>query len=300
VQCAKIWAAAVAVAWIAVPAAAWSEETIHHDELFDEGKLLATGGVTEVEGAGGGGLTPWALITGYETSDGIGVNVHVNPVILPKFTLISEGAAVGLYDRLELSVDHQQFDTGSTGARLGIGDGFTFGQTILGAKVKLFGDAVFSQDRWWMPQVSVGTQYKLNDQDAIIHAIGARSDHGTDYYVSATKVFLAESLLLNATVRETKANQFGILGFGGDRDNNYSTEFEGSAAFLVRRDLAVGMEFREKPNNLSFSEEHNAGDLFVAYFFSKHLSVTAAYVDLGEIALQKDQRGPYISLQAGF
>ena len=32
--------------------------------LFDEGKLLATGGVSAVEGEGGG-LAPWALITGY-------------------------------------------------------------------------------------------------------------------------------------------------------------------------------------------------------------------------------------------
>jgi hypothetical protein len=299
VQNARVWAAAAALAWIALPAAARSEETIHHDELFDEGKLLATGGVSQLEGAGGGGLTPWALITGYETSDGIGVNVHVNPVVLPAFTLISEGVAIGLYDRLELSADHQQFDTGSTGAKLGLGDGFTFDQTILGAKLKLFGDAVFSQDSW-IPQVAIGTQYKLNDQDATLHAIGARSDHGEDYYASATKLFLAQSLLLNVTVRETKANQFGILGFGGDRNDDYSTEFEGSAAVLLRRDLALGVEFREKPNNLGFAEEGNAGDVFLAYFLNKHLSLTAAYVDLGDIALQKNQRGPYISLQAGF
>src|SRR5205823_1852346 len=29
---------------------------------MDSGKLLATGGVTQLEGAGGGGLVPWALI----------------------------------------------------------------------------------------------------------------------------------------------------------------------------------------------------------------------------------------------
>ena len=32
---------------------------------FDQGKLLATGGVSQVEGAGGGGLGAWALISGY-------------------------------------------------------------------------------------------------------------------------------------------------------------------------------------------------------------------------------------------
>ena len=35
----------------------------------DMGKLTATGGVSQLEGAGGGGLTPWALITGYGTRD---------------------------------------------------------------------------------------------------------------------------------------------------------------------------------------------------------------------------------------
>src|SRR5205085_9065833 len=36
------------------------------------GRILATGGVTEMEGAGGGGIVPWALIAGYGTRDEIG------------------------------------------------------------------------------------------------------------------------------------------------------------------------------------------------------------------------------------
>ena len=39
-------------------------------------KLLLTGGVSQVEGAAGGGLTPWALIGGYGTNNEIGGNVH--------------------------------------------------------------------------------------------------------------------------------------------------------------------------------------------------------------------------------
>ena len=30
-----------------------------------DGKLLLTGGVTSIDGAAGGGLTPWAVTTGY-------------------------------------------------------------------------------------------------------------------------------------------------------------------------------------------------------------------------------------------
>ena len=42
---------------------------------FDQGKLLATSGVTQVVGAGGGGLASWALITGYGTDHGVGANL---------------------------------------------------------------------------------------------------------------------------------------------------------------------------------------------------------------------------------
>ena len=41
-------------------------------------------------------------------------------------------------------------------------------------------------------------------------------------------------------------------------------------------------------------------DLFAAYAINKTVSVTAAYVDLGDIATFRNQRGLYISLQAGF
>jgi hypothetical protein len=268
------------------------------DDLFDGGKLLATGGVSQVEGAGGGGLASWALITGYGTRDGVGANVHYTAVPLPDYALQSAGIAVGLYDRLELSYDWQGFDTQGVGAALGLGDGFTFHQNIYGAKLKLIGDAVYDQDSW-LPQIAVGVQHKENDRGAIITAVGGKSSVGTDYYLAASKLFLAESLLVNATLRETKANQFGILGFGGDKHNDYTTQFEGSAAYLISRQFALGAELRTKPSNLSVAHEGEAWDLFAAYFLNKNLSVTVAYADLGNIVIKNDQHGAYLSLQAG-
>lgn len=218
---------------------------------------------------------------------------------MPDFTLHSGGVAAGLYDRVELSYARQWFDTGAAGGRLGLGDGFTFHQDIFGAKVRLFGDAVYDQDTWW-PQTSVGVQYKKNDRGAIISAVGGRSDEGVDVYLAASKLFLAHSLLVNGTVRLTKANQFGLLGFGGDRSNAHSVQFEGSLAYLLSRKVAVGGDFRTKPDNLGFAREEDAYDLFIAYFINKNASLTLAYVDLGQIALQGKQRGLYLSLQAGF
>jgi len=269
-------------------------------DLLDSGKLLATGGVSQIEGAGGGGLANWALITGYGTRDGIGANLHYTTVLLPDYRLQSAGVAIGLFDRLELSYAWQEFDTQDVGAALGLGlgRGFTFHQNIFGAKLKLIGDAVYEQDEW-LPQISIGLQHKENDRGAIIGAIGGRSDEGTDYYLSASKLFLAQSLLLNATWRQTRANQFGILGFGGDKQDSYSAQFEGSAAYLFSRRFAVGAELRTKPSNLSIAREQNAWDVFAAYFFNKNVSATLAYADLGSIVIRENQRGAYLSLQAG-
>ena len=263
------------------------------------GKLLLTGGVTQVEGAAGGGLTPWAVIGGYGERDQFGANAFYTRVDVDDYGLESYGAMVGIRDRVELSVARQAFDTRRVGGALGLGDGFTIRQDIYGVKVKLFGDAVLDQDRW-RPQVSVGAQYKRNDRGALLRAIGADSDSGTDLYVSASKLYLDKSLLVNATVRFTEANQFGILGFGGDRNSGYSAQFETSVAWLLDRRLAIGAEYRSKPDNLNIADEDDAWDVFVAWAPNRHVSLTVAYVDLGNIVIRDSQRGVYASLQVGF
>jgi hypothetical protein len=263
------------------------------------GRLLATSGVSQIEGAGGGGLVPWALVTGYGTRDQIGADVHGTVADTADFVLSSLGASVGLYDRIEFSYAHEWFDTGRAGARLGLGQGYQFHLDVAGAKLRLFGDAVFDQDSL-LPQLAIGTQFKAADRHAVLDAIGARSPDGVDFYVAATKLFLDESLLVDATVRATKANQFGLLGFGGDRNNSYQPEFEASAALLLSRRLAVGAEFRTKPDNLGFAREGPAFDVFAAYFLNKHLSATLAFLALGPVARQGNQNGVYFSLQSGF
>lgn len=270
------------------------------DDGFDaSGKLLLTGGVTQVEGSAGGGLTPWAVIGGYGTRDQVGGNAFYTRVNVDDYSLDSYGVLVGLYDRVEISLSRQKFDTENVGAALGLGRGFTFTQDTIGVKVKIAGDAVLEQDSW-MPQIAIGAQYKKNDQPGVLAFVGARDDSGVDYYVSATKLFLAQSLLVNGTVRFTKANQFGILGFGGDLNDSYQPQFEASVAYLISRNLAIGAEYRNKPNNLGIAVEENAFDAFVAWAPYKNVSLTVAYVDLGNIVIADDQRGLYASLQVGF
>lgn len=263
------------------------------------GKLLLTGGVSQVEGAAGGGLTPWAVIGGYDTAQQVGGNVHGTYVHTQDFALDTYGFTMGVANRVEFSVARQVFDTRDAGAKLGLGENFRFYQDIVGVKVRVLGEAVLDQDTW-VPQVAAGIQFKHNEQGDIVHAVGAVSNSGTDFYISATKLLLAQSILLNGTLRFTKANQFGLLGFGGDKSNAYHAEFESSVAYLLSKSVALGAEYRMKPNNLSFAREQDAYDAFIAWAPNKHVSLTLAYLSLGDVATFKNQRGVYASLQAGF
>lgn len=263
------------------------------------GKLLLTNGVSSVEGAAGGGLASWGVIAGEETRDGIGGAAHATLVALPDFDLESFGAAIGVNDRVELSYTHQRFDTRAAGAALGLGRGFTFGQHVIGAKLRVAGDAVWEQDRW-LPQIAIGVQHKIADRGAVIRAIGGARASGTDVYVAATKVLLAQSVVLDATLRLTRANQFGLLGFGGDRQAGHTAQIEGSAGVLLSRRLLVGAEYRTRPDNLGFAREQDAVDAFAAWALHRRLTLAAAYVDLGDIATARKQRGLFLSLQGAF
>ncbi len=276
------------------------------DLIPSGGRLLLTGGVSTIEGAGGGGLVPWALIGGYGTRDEVGLNAYVTGVDTRDFTLASYGAALNVGNRLELSVARQNFNLREVGNALALGNRYTISQTILGAKVRLFGDAVLEQDSL-IPQVAAGVQYKINDDQGVVGGALGLDRKSADFYLSATKIILSKSLLLNATGRLTTANQFGILGFGGigGQDQDYQAQFEGSAAYLLTRKLAVGGEYRTKSNRLegalggtSFREE-DAWDVFAAYALNRNVSLTVAYARLGQIALRR-QDGAYVSLPIGF
>ncbi len=291
-------------------------------------KLLLTGGVSQIEGAAGGGLTPWAVIGGYGTNNEIGGNVHYTYAKTNDFNLNSYGLTVGFYDRVEFSVADQSFSISDLRSKVRSGLGADvigrnrLDQTIVGLKVRVLGEAVLDTDTW-VPQVAVGLQYKKNHDEKFIKSavIGAESDHGTDFYVAATKLLLDKNLLLNTTLRFTKANQFGLLGFGGAKEDSYEPMLEASAAYLLRKDLAIGAEYRMKPNNLRSPandalfgganvvnlQEDDAFDVFVAYAPTKNISLTAAYVYLGNIATVQPvgadygkQEAFYLSAQIGF
>ena len=265
------------------------------DAYAGSNRLLATGGVMEVEGSAGGGAVPWALIAGLGTDAQIGGSAFCTQAHQQKFALRSCGLALGFYDRVEVSYARQDFDLDK------IIPGESIAVDVFGAKVRLFGDAVYDQDLWY-PQLSAGLQYKNNkDFDLVPTLLDAKDDADVDVYVAATKVYLAgpfsRTWLVNATLRATRGNQFGILGFGGDRKDGRSINAEFSAAMFVSDTIVAGAEYRQKPDNLSSFKEQDYWDLFAAFFPSKHFSLTAAYADLGRIATMPGQQGWYLSVQ---
>jgi len=288
----------------------------------DTGKLLLTGGVSSVSGSAGGGITPWAVIGSNATEGEVGFSAYATRAATQDYSLNGYGVAVGLHERLELSLARQDFDASPAIALNGIAPfGVTPGQhlkmDVVGLKLKVVGDAVLDQDSW-MPQIAIGLEHKRvrpGSLGSVLDFLGTRTS-GTDVYVNATKLLLDKSLLLNATLRSTNANQNGLLGFGSAAPgkNSRSLQPEFSVAYLLSKNLAVGAEYRFKPNNLqalgaaaglgAALREDDWKDIFVAWAPSKNVSLTLAYVDLGRIVPgitnNRRQTGYYLSAQVAF
>jgi hypothetical protein len=253
-----------------------------------DGKLIGTAGLNQIEGSGGGGIVPWATLAGYDSQEQISVNAFTIQVDIDDYRLNVLGVSASFYDRLELSVAQHRFDLRTLGGEIK--------QNIYGFKYRLYGDVIYST---W-PQLSVGLQHKKLEDGSIATAVGAaNSSSGTDIYVAATKIHLGVLAGFNTawsvTARATKANQLGLLGFGGANDDNYQIMAEASAAVLFSRHLAVGVEYRQKPDNLGLGED-DWFDAFVSYIPNKNLSFTLAWAELGSIAGAKQQKGLYLSL----
>lgn len=263
------------------------------------GHLAGSGGVTQIEGAAGGGLVPWALITGTGTRDQWSPTAFYTRVSLPQYAITSRGVALGLYNRYEFSYALQDIDIGDV-----IPDKF-LRQDIIGFKLRVAGDAIVDQDVLW-PQLAIGAFYKHGRNYLRIprDGLGAERTDDIELYAAATKIWLdgimGRTTLMNATLRYTRANQFGLLGFGGDKSSDRQLCLELSSTVFVSDHWLVGGEYRQKPDNLSAAKEEDALDLFVAWVPYKQVSLTVAWANLGSIVNQPAQRGTYASLQLSY
>ncbi|HET8817144.1 MAG TPA: DUF3034 family protein, partial [Pseudidiomarina sp.] len=156
----------VSAALITLPAAA------------DQGRFIATGGATTIEGSAGGGIVPWATLSTYAEEGQWGATASVSEVSVDDFRLSVLGVSLTYDNRIELSAAKQTFDLSTIGGELK--------QDVFGVKYRVAGDLIYGD----LPQFSVGLQHKRNRTFGLPAAVGARDDAGTDYYVSAAKVWL--------------------------------------------------------------------------------------------------------------
>jgi hypothetical protein len=141
----------------------------------------------------------------------------------------------------------------------------------------------------------------------LVKGFGARSSD-VDVYASMTKLWLGAAggynVLTNLTLRLTRANQFGLVGFGGEGHDKRQLMPEGSVGLMLRDDLVLGAEYRVKPNNLeakaAILKEESAWDVFVAWFPARSVSLTVAWLNLGHVVSKGNQEGLYLSGQATF
>lgn len=255
-----------------------------------DGKIILTPGISQIEGAAGGGFVPWAQLAGYGSQDEIAGNIFCSRGDTDDYHLNVCGAQLSLYDRIEFSLAQQQFHVDALDTHIE--------QRVFGAKIRLYGDIIYSR----FPQLSIGMQHKALEDATVAELLGADDDSGVDLYLAASKLHLGAiagyNWFWNVTARSTKANQIGLLGYGGG-DDERELLIEASTAILLGRHLAVGIEYRQKPDNLAVKED-DWSNVFVAWFPNKNLSLTAAYLDLGDIAGARSQRGSYFSITGYF
>lgn len=267
--------------------------------MADQGRLLATGGAGSLEGAAGGGITPWAVLAGYGEQGEWGASLFTTRVETGDYRLEVAGVAAAFDNRIELSFARQRFDLGTLARQLDLPEN-SLSQDVFGLKLRLFGDLVYDR----LPQLSLGLQYKRQKDFLIPSLVGAQRDEDAEAYLSASRLLLGGAfgynLLLNGGLRYSRANELGLLGFGGDRRDRHSVLKEGSLAVLFNPRWALGVEYREKPDNLGFAGESDWADLFLGYFPTKNLALVLAYARLGEIASLDDQDGLYLSVQGSF
>lgn len=248
-------------------------------------RLLATSGATAIEGQAGGGLVPWALISGYAAEGEVGATLAYTRVAVDDFTLDVSAANVGWNNRVEVGYARQSLEVQPLDLELR--------QDIFSGKIRLFGDLVYTA----YPQVALGLQYKRHRDMAVPRAIDSEREAGTDLYLSASKLWLdavaGRNLFANLTFRRTAAHQNGLLGHGDSRH----WQAEGSLGVFVDRYWVWGVEYRSKPDHLAGVSEDDWMDSFVGWFPNKRFAAVLAWADLGSIAGFESQRGWYLSLQ---
>lgn len=249
-----------------------------------DGRLLGTAGTLQVEGVGGGGLVPWATIAGYGSEDQYGIALGSSHFEQSTTRLSTVAVALGLHNRVEFSLAKQtlQLDQPNISIK----------QDVFGFKWRVAGDLIYGDQ----PQWTLGLQAKRLHDDELASALGNQRQ-GIEPYLSVARLWLngpfGRHVFLNGTLRASRAQQTGLLGFG----DRWAVLPELSAAVFLDRRWAVGLEYRFKPDALDTGHEDDWKDLFLSFSPNKHCTLVLAGANLGRISGERRVRGTFLSLQ---
>jgi hypothetical protein len=260
----------------------------------------AQAAVTNIDGQAGGGLVPWALLSS-------GPTVAITNLHTSNLNINSLAINTSFADRVEVSYARNMLNV--SGSTLGANN--TDNVDNFGLKVKL-NDMSDS-----MPQFALGLVNKRtsgNLADYLNTALGT-SKSSTDVYGAVSKIvnIAGKNVLLNGVLRASKANQLGLLDYAGGNTagakTSYSVKPEVSAEIFAADNVIFGAEYRAQPaNSVSSTDgtlhQNSAYDFNVVYVANKNFTLTAAYVNLGQVAPaainSTKQNGLFLQAQVNF
>ena len=284
-----------------------------------------------IEGEGGGAIVPWAYTSNASKDGGVGMPAaSIWTWVSDSYTINFWPVAVSIGDRIELGFAYQNLDISTLKSDLR-DDSYV----ALGGAARLDAELdnlqmitahakfqfVKESENW--PAMAVSVSYKKaldvdelddnlsDDARAVLGAgapkvlkyMGVDDDDGFEVNLMATKLWKTKIPLLTAfNLRYTQANQLGFLGFSDD----WSLNPEFTLAILPESNVAIGVEFRYKPdelksvndylnangggavaatgnlNDYSFKEDHFV-DFFVAYLPTPNLTIAAGVANIGNV-----------------
>jgi hypothetical protein len=260
-----------------------------------------------IEGVGGLPITPSAYL----------VNPGEEGELFGKPAVSLQTVWVGEKDMQVLAATwtwFQRLELGYAVNRLGLDDLDREVRRSLGSAVDIGTNHVFlhhlnarlnliRENEWdiaCMPALTAGVHYKYNanideinrDLGDALEGIDYADNDGLDFTLTASKTITAlpRPLMFSVGARASRASQFGLMGFSDE----YMVSFEGNVDVLVTDNLAIGGEFRDKPDVMGrvpdlVAKDDPWWDVHAAYFFGPHSSLYAVVGDAGGVANHTDE-----------
>lgn len=202
-----------------------------------------------------------------------------------------------LFDRIELGFGFNQLDLHDLPADIMTATSVDIEDSLVhmynaNARLSLLKEGDFGKS--WIPALTFGYHYKINDDvddidtrlGGALTAAGIEDDKGYDLTLYASKMLnlFPRPVLINVGARSTDAAHIGLLGFTGNR----KLVFEGNVVVFATDRLALGAEYRQKPNEYTpikglVEPEDDWWSIVAAYVVNDHFTVSGGVFFLGKI-----------------